>query len=89
MKIEINFFFERKHSDDFGDEVISFCGEVRISELLSLLLNDLDLALLDDVGRDRRASPADLLLALEMIFRRHEQKVYRVETTDGSFVVTA
>ncbi len=70
----MDFYLERKHTDDRMDEVISFRGEVRMSDLARLRLNGLDHALLDDVGGDEKATPADYLLTLEMIFRRHAEQ---------------
>ena len=70
----MDFYIERKHTDDRMDEVISFRGEVRMSDLARLRLNVLDHALLDDVGGDEKATPADYLLTLEMIFRRHAEQ---------------
>ena len=70
----MNFYIERKHTDDRMEEVISFRGEVRMSDLVRLRLNELDRALLDDVGADGKATPADYLLTLEMIFRRHAEQ---------------
>lgn len=70
----MDFFLERKPSDTMLDEVISFRGEVRASDLLKLRLDPLDRSLLDDVGGDSKATPADYLLALEMIFRRFAEQ---------------
>jgi len=57
------------------DEVISFRGEVRTSDLIRLRLSNFDRALLEDINGDARATPADYLLGLEMIFRRHAEQV--------------
>ena len=79
----MDFYLERKHTDDRLDEVISFRGEVRMSELSRLRLNKLDRALLDDVGADEKATPADYLLTLEMIFRRHAEQAPNAELCGG------
>ncbi len=53
---------------------ITFRGEVSASDLAFLRLDRLDRALLDDIGSDSKATAADYLLALEMIFRRHAEQ---------------
>lgn len=70
----MEFFMERKRADDFSDEVISFRGEVLSSDIMRLQLTAIDRALLNDVGGDQKATPSDLLLTLEMLFRRHEEQ---------------
>lgn len=70
----MDFYLEQKYTDDRMDKVISFRGEVRMSDLERLRLNMLDRALLNDVGGDEKATPADYLLTLEMIFRRHAEQ---------------
>ena len=71
----IDFLLEWKRTDDLLDEVIIFRGEVRASDLERLRLNSFDRALLADISRDSKAGPADHLLGLEMIFRRHAEQV--------------
>lgn len=69
-------FVKRAYTDDHFEEVITFNGELKLREIANLRLNKLDRALLDDVGSDTKASPADYLLLLEMLFRRSaEQEV--------------
>lgn len=57
---------------------LRFTGEVRLRDLEDLDLTRLDMALLKDVGGDEKASAADYLLVLEMIFRRHAEQAGRV-----------
>ena len=71
----MDFLLERKRTEDMLDEVISFRGEVRTSDLIRLRLSNFDRALLEDINGDARATPADYLLGLEMIFRRHAEQV--------------
>lgn len=70
----MNLFVKRAYTDDNSDEVITFGGELRMREIVSLRLNELDRALLEDVGSDAKASPADYLLLLEMLFRRSAEQ---------------
>lgn len=74
----MEFFLERKRTDDLLDEVISFRGEVRASDLIHLRLNGPDRALLDDINGDTSATHADYLLGLEMLFRRHAEQTPNV-----------
>jgi hypothetical protein len=67
----MKFRIERKHTSDYMDEVISFRGEVRMSDLLPLRMDSFDLALLQDIDSDKKATAADYLLGLEMLFRKH------------------
>lgn len=71
----MDFLIERKRTDDMMDEVISFRGEVRMSDLARLRLSSFDRALLEDISGDTKATGADFLLGLEMIFRRHAEQV--------------
>lgn len=71
----MNFCMERTLNGDMTDEIISFRGEVRISEIEQLQLDPLDRALLDDVGRGTEVTASDYLLALEMIFRRLSEQM--------------
>lgn len=65
--------------------VVSFHGEFSEMDLAKLQLDGLDRKLLDDVGGDEKATPADYLLALEMIFRRHaEQQTYNAALASNS-----
>lgn len=73
------FLLERKRADDMHDDVISFRGEVRISDLVRLRLNAFDRALLEDINGDTKATSADYLLGLEMIFRRHAEQVLNIK----------
>lgn len=82
----MEFFIERKYTEYMADEVISFRGEVRMSDLARLRLNMLDRALLNDVGRDEKSTPADYLLTLEMIFRRHAEQEPNAEPCGGPSV---
>lgn len=70
----VNFYCERKRSPDTFDEVFTFRGEVRESDLLKIKLDPLDRAVINDVGSDPKASAADFLLALEILFRRHTEQ---------------
>lgn len=70
----MDFCLKRERSEDAMDETISFHGEIRMSELARLRLNTLDRALLFDVCEDEKATPADYLLVLEMIFRRSAEQ---------------
>ena len=71
----MDFYIERKSTDNHLDEIISFCGSVKMIDLACLRLNQFDWALLEDISSDTKATPADYLLGLEMVFRRHaEQK---------------
>lgn len=67
-------FVKRAYTDDHSEEVITFNGELKLREIENLRLNELDRALLDDVGSDAKASPADCLLLLEMLFRRSAEQ---------------
>jgi hypothetical protein len=58
----------RKPTNDMIDEVISFRGEIRMSEVRDLKLNKLDRLLMGS-----GSSSADHLLALEMLFRRGDE----------------
>jgi hypothetical protein len=60
----------RQRDPQSGDDVIRFSGEVSDRELVALPLDRLDRALLDSVSD----SPADCLLALEMLFRRSAEQ---------------
>lgn len=51
-----------------------FQGAISFHELADLNLDRLDLALIHDVGADDKATVADYLLALEMIFRRYAEQ---------------
>lgn len=74
----MDFLLERKRTDDMLDEVIAFRGEVRMSDLAKLRLSAFDRALLEDISGDTKATPADHLLGLEMIFRRQAEQVPNV-----------
>jgi hypothetical protein len=60
----------RQRDPQSGDDVIRFSGEVSGRDLVAILLDRLDRALLDSVTN----SPADCLLALEMLFRRSAEQ---------------
>lgn len=47
-------------------------GEVRPEDLITMRLDSFDQALLDDCGKSNKAS--DLLLGLEMLYRRYEEQ---------------
>lgn len=64
--------FDMQRDDITGG--ISFRGSIEAVDLVKLKLDRLDRALLDDVGSDGKATPADYLLALEMLFRRHAEQ---------------
>lgn len=70
----MNFLIKKKRTDNLLDEVISFRGEVRASDLLRLRLDGFDRSLLHDINGDTKATPADYLLGLEMLFRRHAEQ---------------
>lgn len=71
----MDFVIERKRTNDMLDEVISFRGEVRHSDLMRMRLSNFDRAILEDISGDANATPADYLLGLEMLFRRHAEQV--------------
>lgn len=71
----MKFKLTREYKQNANNEVISFSGEISMSDLLDLKLNPLDRKLLNDVGGDAGASPADHLLLLEMLFRCHDQSL--------------
>lgn len=71
----MNFVLERKRTADMLDEIISFRGELRASDLLRLPLSAFDRALLEEISGDTKAEPADYLLGLEMIFRRYAEQL--------------
>lgn len=79
----MDFYIERKRSDDGTDEVISFRGEVRISDLIPLSLDRLDRALMDDVSLGKEVTAADKLLVLEMLFRRHTEHAHAERQRTG------
>lgn len=56
------------------EQVVHFRGSFTERDIASLRLDKLDRALLDDVGSDQRATAADILLALEVLFRRHAEQ---------------
>ena len=70
----MNLFVKRAYDDDHFEEVITFSGKLNLREIANLRLNELDRALLEDVGSDVKASPADYLLLLEMLFRRSAEQ---------------
>ena len=80
----MDFFLECKRTDDRLDEVISFRGEVRHSDIVRLRLTGIDRALLDDVGGDPKATPSDFLLTLEMLFRRNEEQATNAQVTGAA-----
>lgn len=57
---------------DEASRRINFKGSVEMSEVAQLSMDRMDTALLDDCGKSGKAS--DLLLALELLFRRHEEQ---------------
>lgn len=71
----MEFLFERKRTDDMLDDVISFRGEVRSSDLMRLRLDAFDRALLENISSDTNAKAADCLLCMEMIFRRYAEQM--------------
>jgi hypothetical protein len=66
MKLKLSHYYD---SDNMK---IKFSGEYTPSELADLNLTEFDSALLREINSN--PSPADLLLGLEMIFRRHEEQ---------------
>lgn len=80
----MDFLLERKRTEGMLDEVISFRGEVRTSDLIRLRLSNVDRALLEDINGDAKATPADFLLGLEMIFRRYAEQVPNLELTGAA-----
>jgi hypothetical protein len=60
-----------------------FKGRISMHELANLRLDRMDSALLDDVGGDGKATAADYLLALEMLFRRHAEQSHAQENPNG------
>lgn len=57
------------------DGTHKFMGELRPEDLITMRLGRFDRALLDDCGKSNKAS--DLLLALEMLYRRYEEQAAR------------
>jgi hypothetical protein len=60
-----------------------FHGRVSKKDMTELTLDRLDRALLDDVGSDTKATAADYLLVLEMLFRRHHEQSLAKENGNG------
>ena len=69
MKFEIG----RRPLED-GDEIIEFQGKYYMSELVALPLDALDLGVLRETSTAKDVTAADLLMALEIIFRAEERK---------------
>lgn len=65
----MDFYAVRKRDSKTLEEVISFHGEVRMSELSNLNLGPLERGVLKDMQ-----APSDYLLALGMVFRLHEER---------------
>ena len=53
--------------------MVEFRGTISMGELARLQLDPLDRALMREVEEDPNATPADYLLVLEMLFRRHAE----------------
>ncbi len=53
---------------------VKFLVEVDLAEVAGMLLDAFDRRLLEDVGSDANATPADQLLLLEMLFRRRKEE---------------
>lgn len=53
---------------------VKFLVEVDLAEVAGMRLDAFDRRLLEDVGSDANATPADLLLLLEMLFRRRQEE---------------
>lgn len=62
---------------------LTFKGHILEHELADLRLDRMDSALLDDVGGDKKATAADYLLALEMLYRRHAEQHQAQENPNG------
>lgn len=53
---------------------VKFLVEVDLAEVAGMRLGAFDRSLLEDVGSDANATPADQLLLLEMLFRRRQEE---------------
>ena len=53
---------------------VKFLVEVDLAEVAGMRLDAFDRSLLEDVGSDANATPADQLLLLEMLFRRRQEE---------------
>lgn len=53
---------------------VKFLVEVDLAAVAGMQLDAFDRRLLEDVGSDANATPADLLLLLEMLFRRQQEE---------------
>ena len=71
----MDFYIERMPRPDLGHDIISFHGSYTDRELAELQLDPLDMAVLkqNKIGD----TAADILLSLEIIFRRHEERRQR------------
>lgn len=70
----MNFKIERKMPSGSIVEEVSFSGSFSLDEILSLRLDKMDKALIDDIDSGAGLEPQDYLLALEMLFRRHAEQ---------------
>jgi hypothetical protein len=66
----MNFSIRRDTAVDRGDEIISFRGELRASDLLAL--NEHDRYMIDAILAGPKPSVADYVLCLEVIYRSGE-----------------
>lgn len=69
---------------DCVSDLISFRGEISVFDMHRLRLDNLDMAVIDDVSNDPKATAADYLLALEVLFRRYSEQTGLSPNGEGS-----
>jgi hypothetical protein len=74
----MDFIVSRTLDENFNG-VIRFNGEVRYDDILCLKLDKLERSCLNDILSDAKASSADHLLLLEMLFRRYEEQMSKTK----------
>jgi len=71
----MEFKLERTETTSYGEDgCIKFSGTISIQTLKKVSFSEGDILLLEDINNNAKEKASDLLLGLELIFRRYEEQ---------------
>jgi hypothetical protein len=71
----MKFQVERTGQTDYGEDgYIKFSGTIPLETLKKISLSTGDTLVLNDIDKNAKGKASDLLLGLELIFRRYEEQ---------------